>query len=165
MMRINVRLLLGLMVAVIFHSVGATPSMGGTSVVYSESYVWYLADRLANTAMSSLFTQPLAPDSAHQFQFELALLYHHGLIACDGPLDQIADAVKFSPLAMFKSDGSVNLGDILNALGRTDSLVQPILEKWNIAVFPEISQVFRAGKVSSALPKCVNPHYIVPRPR
>ncbi|MBO7771603.1 hypothetical protein J6352_09645 [Burkholderia pseudomallei] len=159
------RFLVGLLAIVANCPVSATPSAEGTPVVYSESYVWYLADRLANTAMSRLFTQPLAPDAEHQYQFDLALLYHHGLIACDGPLDRIADAVKFSPLAMSESNGSVHLDDILNALGKTDRLVQSILEEWNGAVFREISQVFLARKISTEFPKCVNPHYTIPRPQ
>lgn len=159
------RFLVGLLVIVGCRIVGATPSTEDRSIVYSESYVWYLADRLANTAMSRVFTQPPAPDVAHQYQFELALLYHHGLIACDGPLDRIADAVKFSPLAMFKNNASVHLDDILNALGKTDGLVQPILEEWNAAVFPEISRVFRAGKATTVFPKCLNPRYGILRPQ
>ncbi|MCX5542801.1 hypothetical protein M3A49_25480 [Paraburkholderia sp. CNPSo 3076] len=164
-MSMTIHLLAGLLVVFVCRSVGATASAEGAPVVYSESYVWYLADRLANTAMNRLFTQPLAPDATHQYQFELSLLYYHGLIACNGPLDQIADAVKFSPLAMFKSNASVHLDETLNALGKTDSLVQPILEKWNRAVFPQISQEFRAGKASTAFPKCVNPHYALPLPQ
>lgn len=157
------RFLVGMSVLAGCRAVGAIQSAEGRPVVYSESYVWYLADRLANTAVSRSFAQPLAPDLAHQYQFELALLYHSGLIACDGPLDQIADAVKFSALATFKENGSVQLDDVLNALGKTDGLVQTILERWNGAVFPKISDVFRAGKVTTALPKCVNPRYGIPR--
>ncbi|MBN3777334.1 hypothetical protein G3O06_07145 [Burkholderia sp. Ac-20345] len=115
--------------------------------------------------MSQLFTQSLPADAAHQFQFELALLYHHGLIACDGPLNQIADAVKFSALGASQDNGIVNVDDILNALGKTDSLVQPILGAWNNSVFPEISRVFRARKASTAFPKCLNPNYTSPRPQ
>ncbi|WP_175948104.1 hypothetical protein [Burkholderia pyrrocinia] len=159
------RVLIGAFIGVASCSAGAAPAAERTPLVYSEGYVWYLSDRLANTAMSRLFTQPLPPDVAHQFQFELALLYHHGLVACDGPLNQIADAVKFSALTIPQDKSTANLDDILNALGQTDSLVQPILAAWNDAVFPEISRVFRARKTSTAFPKCTNPHYVAPRPQ
>ncbi|WP_155675500.1 hypothetical protein [Burkholderia territorii] len=158
------RFLVGLLIGAASSSASASPLTEGTPVVYSESYVWYLSDRLANTAMSRLFTRSLPADVAHQFQFDLALLYHHRLIACDGPLDQIADAVKFSALATPQDAGTANVDDVLNALGKTDSLVQSILEAWNDSVFPEISRVFRAGQGSTVFPKCVNTHYTPPRP-
>nr|WKF60124.1 hypothetical protein HUO10_004636 [Paraburkholderia busanensis] len=64
---------------------------------------------------------------------------------------------------MFKSDSNANLGDLLNALGKTDRLIQPILETWNSAVLPVFSQVLREDKVSTVFPKCVNPHYVIPQ--
>ncbi|CAM3261190.1 hypothetical protein [Burkholderia ubonensis] len=162
-MKIISHLLLGLAATLICCPVSAAPSEEGTALVYSDSYVWYLANRLADTAMSRAFTQPLPPDIASQYHFELALLYHHGIVACDGPLDEIADAIKFSALTTIKSDESTNPGDILNALGTTDNQVQSILGKWNATASPQFFQVFRARKASTAFPKCTNPHYVIPR--
>ncbi|MQA18779.1 hypothetical protein [Rugamonas rivuli] len=135
----------------------ATPAMDDNSIAYRDSYVWYLANHMASS-----FLRPNSPEERAQFQFDVALLYHHALIDCTGPLDQIAAVLNYSFLSDKKGIQTVDTDDILFALGRTEEYIEPILGKWNQVVFPGILEKFSTGKVTTIFPTCMNPRYAVP---
>jgi hypothetical protein len=144
-------------------SVDAAPATKDSSIAYRDSYIWYLANQMATPLLNVLFlSKPLLPADRAQFDFELSLLYHHALIDCKGPLDEISAALKFSFLSDKKTATTVDTDNVLFALGSTKEVVQPILDKWNIGVLSGIIETFKAGKATTAFPVCMNSRYTVP---
>lgn len=131
-------------------------------ITYRDSYVWYLANQLATSSLDSAIKNPLLPEDVSQLHFELALQYHHGLIACDGPLDEIATALKYSIPTNWGSSASISFDEALNMLGSTNEMVQPILKKWNQSVLPNFIKLLKTNKVTTEFPKCINPKYVMP---
>jgi len=144
-------------------SVDAAPASEDSSIAYRDSYVWYLANQMATPLLGALsFSKPLLPADRAQFSFELSLLYHHALIDCKGPLDEISAALKFSFLSDKKTTTTVDIDNFLFALGSTNEVVQPILDKWNNGVVSGIIETLKAGKATTAFPVCMNQRYTVP---
>jgi len=140
----------------------APPGAGG-NLAYRETYIWYLAAQLAAPVLAALAApEPLPPEDRHQYEFELTLLYHRALIACDGPLDEIAATLEHSYAADKKGAKTVDADQLLNALANAAADTRPILDKWNARVFPAILDTFRASKASTRFPDCTNPRYTIP---
>ncbi|MEN2472539.1 hypothetical protein [Burkholderia sp. GS2Y] len=133
---------------------------GSRSIVYEDSYIWYLSERLANQHMGIIFKEDLPLDVDYQLRWETALFYHHRLIECDGPLDEIAQ--KLNGAWEFYADKDYSVGELLHFLGRTDKDVWLILNGWNAKVLPKLAEVMGSGGVSSVFPSCINKNYVMP---
>lgn len=151
------RLALLALLAAICGTTGAAPTKDDSSIAYRDSYVWYLANHMASS-----FLKPNLPEDRAQFESEISLLYHHALIDCAGPLDEIASALKYSSLSDMKDAQTIGVDYILLTLGDTAHEIEPILSKWNRGVFLDILEKFRTGKATMKFPACMNPRYIVP---
>lgn len=162
-MKLDKYLLSLVFLGVVSCSADAAPASEDSSIAYRDSYVWYLANQMATPLLGALsFSKPLLPADRAQFNFELSLLYHRALIDCKGPLDEISAALKFSFLSDKKTTTTVDIDKVLFALGSTNEVVQPILDKWNNGVVSRIIETLKAGKATTTFPVCMNPRYTAP---
>lgn len=132
------------------------------NLAYNEEYIWQLAHRLATVyGLRHNFSNLEAADSS-QFLFDIALDYHHRMIACDGPLPQIAPRLKFS-LDTFTITSPPTVEQVLRIIGSTDHDVWPIMVKWANGIDKDISTTFHNGTISTNFPSCLVPGYEIPK--
>lgn len=142
----------------------AAPPQVKSGLAYRDPYVWHLADRLATGAMlmMGLYDNPsFPPDFRFQVEGGFRILYHRGLVACDGPLDEIALRVDKSQVMALRSldDDALNMA-LADAALTTE--VQEALLNWNRSVFPKYLEMVKSGHPPVGLPACLNPNYVVP---
>jgi hypothetical protein len=126
------------------------------NLAYNDDYVWQLAWRLSTMyGMRHAFSQ-LPPENSAQFSFEIALDYHHRMIACDGPLPKIAPYLVYA-----RTSGSFEEG--LQAIASSDRDVWPVILDWALSLENQVTKTFKAGKVSTNFPSCLVPGYVMPK--
>jgi hypothetical protein len=143
-----------LSMAVISNGVGATEHR---NIAYEDDYIWYLARGMADWQMDVVFPSGVPADVDFQLRSDAALIYHHHLVECDGPLNDIAKLDSFGV-----SYDDMSKSDLLHFIGVSGKDVRPILAKWNIKIFPVLAALMASGKISTELPSCVNENYVAP---
>jgi hypothetical protein len=128
------------------------------NIAYEDDYIWYLARGMADRQMEAVFPRGLPADVDYQIRSNASLLYHHHLIACDGPLDEIASSWSYSDV----NYGDISKSDLLHFLGTSGEKTQRILARWNAKIFPVLAALMANGKISTEFPSCVNKNYVVP---
>lgn len=135
-----------------------------SALAYRDPYVWHLADRLATGAMLMVGlyeNSSLPPDFRFQVEGSFQVLYHRGLVACDGPLDEVALRVDKSQVMALRSldDAALSTALVDEAL---TAEVQEALLNWNRSVFPTYLEMVKSGHHPVGLPACLNPNYVLP---
>ena len=130
------------------------------NLAYNDAYIWQLADRLATTyAMRHGFSQ-LSSENQGQFLFEVALEYHHRMIACDGPLPKIAQHLKFALVPLEPEPPPFER--MLHVIGSTDYDVWPIILEWALKIENDVTGKLVAMTISTNFPSCLVPGYEMP---
>lgn len=143
--------------------IAASPNVQ-SALAYRDPYVWHLADRLATGAMLMIGlyeNSSLPPDFRFQVEGSFRILYHRGLVACDGPLDEIALRVDKSQVMALRSLDDAALSASLVDAALTAE-VQEALLSWNRSVFPTFLEMVKSGHHPAGLPACLNPNYVLP---
>lgn len=143
--------------------IAASPNVQ-SALAYRDPYVWHLADRLATGAMLMIGlyeNSSLPPDFRFQVEGSFRILYHRGLVACDGPLDEIALRVDKSQVMALRSLDDAALSASLVDAALTAE-VQETLLNWNRSVFPTFLEMVKSGHHPAGLPACLNPNYVLP---
>lgn len=143
--------------------IAASPNVQ-SALAYRDPYVWHLADRLATGAMLMIGlyeNSSLPPDFRFQVEGSFRILYHRGLVACDGPLDEIALRVDKSQVMALRSLDDAALSASLVDAALTAE-VQEALLNWNRSVFPTFLEMVKSGHHPAGLPACLNPNYVLP---
>lgn len=140
----------------------AAPPEVQSALAYRDPYVWHLADRLATATMMGLQgISSLPPEARFQIEGSFLILYHRGLVACEGPLDEIALRVDKSQVRALRSldDDALSMA-LVNAAFTAE--VQEVLLNWTRSVFPRYLEIVKSGHPPVGLPACLNPNYVVP---
>lgn len=142
----------------------AAPPKVQSALAYRDPYVWHLADRLATGAllMVGMYdNSSFPPDIRFQVEGDFRMLYHRGLVACDGPLDEVALRMDKSQVMALRSldDDALNKALVDAAL---TAEVQEVLLNWNRSIFPTYLEMVKSGHPPVGLPTCLNLNYVVP---
>jgi hypothetical protein len=121
------------------------------NIAYTDDYIWYLARGMADRRMDISFSNGIDPESDYQIRSDTALLYHHYLISCDGPLDDLEKILTH-----------LSTSDPRYFLGISGDEAQRILARWEAKFLPLLAELMASGRISSELPSCVNKNYVAP---
>lgn len=138
-------------ILVIFACVDAKAQSSG-NLAYDDKFVWYLSGRLASELTlqaKSTITLSEGEWAAQRQQFEI--VYHNYLVRCDGPLPQIADAMKFADMSITSQLPGTQL---LGYVGSMDYEIWPRIQAWHAKVLSELLATYKAGKYGF-FPDCV----------
>lgn len=138
-------------ILVIFACVDAKAQSSG-NLVYDDNFVWYLSGRLASELTAQVKTGvTLTEGELADQRTQLKIVYHHYLVRCDGPLPQIADAMKFADISITSQLPGTRL---LGYVGSMDYEIWPRIQAWNVKVHTELLATYIAGKYGF-FPDCV----------
>lgn len=124
-----------------------------SNFAYDDGFIWYIAGRLSSETGMRLNFGQLEPADRHQFLGDLSLIYHHRLIACDGPLSEIAEKFRY-----FDNE-KLTVSSTLSYIGQADYEYWPVVRKWEASIRDEVTQLFSSGRFTTAPPGCLAPDY------
>ena len=125
----------------------------GSNLAYDDKFVWYLSGRLASelTAFQARSGITLSEGEWAEQRQQFEIVYHHYLVRCDGPLPQIANALKFADMSITSQLPGTQL---LGYGGSMDYEIWPRIQAWHVKVLTELLATYKAGKYDF-FPDCV----------
>jgi hypothetical protein len=124
-----------------------------SNLAYDDKFVWYLSGRLASelTAFQARSGITVSEGEWAEQRQQFEIVYHHYLVRCDGPLPQIANALKFADMSItLQLPGTQLLGYV----GSMDYEIWPRIQAWHVKVRTELLATYKAGKYGF-FPDCV----------
>lgn len=132
----------------------AAKSQPGRNLAYDDDFVWYLSGRLASeltTFQVRLGIKLSEGEWAEQRQ-QFEIVYRHYLMRCDGPLPQIADALKFADMSATSQQQSPT--QLLRYVGLMDDKIWPVIQAWQGRVLTELMATYKTGQYGF-FPDCI----------
>jgi hypothetical protein len=125
----------------------------GGNLAYDDGFVWYLSGRLASemTTFQARSGIKLSEGEWAEQRQQFEIVYHHYLVRCDGPLPQIAEALKFADMSITSRLPGTQL---LGYVGKMDQEIWPQIYAWQAKVLTELLATYQAGKYGF-FPDCV----------
>ena len=129
----------------------------GSNLAYDDGFVWYLSGRLASdlTAFQARSGIKLSEGEWEEQRQQFEIVYHNYLVRCDGPLPEIADALKYANLSNTSQPPGTQL---LGYVGAMDYKIWPKIQAWQARVLTELLDTYKAGKYGF-FPACVTAGY------
>lgn len=124
------------------------------NLAFTEPFVWYLANRLAyrlEQLQAGLGAKLDEPTRA-QFRSDYEVLFHHHLIACGGPLPQLAELFKFFDLDDAESRQPLA---VLSHVGGMEAQIFGIVDPWSGRIAQRLLTEFQSGRWQ-ILPACID---------
>ncbi len=124
-----------------------------SNLAYDDQFVWYLSGRLASelTVLQAQSGIKLSEGERAEQRQQFEIVYHHYLVRCDGPLPQIANALKFADMSITSQRPGTQL---LGYVGSMDHEIWPRVQAWHVTVLSELLATYKAGKYGF-FPDCV----------
>lgn len=124
-----------------------------SNLTYDDGFVWYLSGRLASdlTAIQARSGIKLNEGEWEEQRQQFEIVYHYYLVRCDGPLPEIADALKYADQSMTSQLPGTQL---LGYVGAMDYKIWPKIQAWQARVLTELLVTYKAGKYGF-FPDCV----------
>lgn len=122
------------------------------NLAYEGQFVWYLSGRLAHELVVYQKKLGLKFEDAewneHRLQYEM--LYHHFLVDCNGPLPNIAEAVRFFDPSIHPDRPHA----VLAYVGSMEYQIWPTVQEWNVKILFPLLAAYSKGQYAP-LPECV----------
>lgn len=130
-----------------------TKAQPSTNLAYDDKFVWYLSGRLASelTTFQARSGIILSEGELAEQRQQFEIVYHHYLVRCDGPLAQIASALKLADMSITSQLPGTQL---LGYVGSMDYEIWPRIQAWHAKVLTELLATYKAGKYGF-FPDCV----------
>jgi hypothetical protein len=130
------------------------------NIAYEDGFAWYVAGRLAQelSAFQTKLDVNLSDSEVADFRNQYSIIYHNFIVACDGPLPEIAEALKF-----FDLNAQDTGTQVLSYVGQMEHSIWPIVQKWNSRILLVLLDEFKKGTYGF-FPVCIVDGYKVQNP-
>lgn len=127
---------------------------------FDDDFVWHVSETLATQLiLIHELAEPIDASYRSEMFADLSLIYHHKLIECDGPLQDIDPyVINFQRTEC----GGSGLDRVLASENSASREILSAIGKWNAKVIGDVIELYGSGKFSTKFPSCVVQGYALP---